>query len=103
MPPNNYNLVPNNDTTAVDSIELLAVTGEQHLEDQQQSIPTKRNKHTRAGSTSSFIHFRGPSSQHQAEQDLHVLTNANKLASQVCWHKEEQSTGIKTEKLTFLY
>jgi hypothetical protein len=81
MPPNNYNIVPNNDQ---DSIELLVVPGEQqhNLEDQQ-PITKRISKHARAGSTSSFIHFRGPSTQHQAEQDPHVLTNANKLASQV--------------------
>lgn len=69
MPPNNYNLVPH-----VDSIELL-VPGEHHLESQQHQ---KRNRHTRSGSTSSFIHFRGP----QQKEEVSINTSVNKLASQ---------------------
>lgn len=57
------------------AIELLSVPGEHHhLENQ-----TKRNRHARSSSSTSFIHFRGPQ---QKEEDT-INTSVNKLASQV--------------------
>jgi hypothetical protein len=69
MPPN-YNIQQS------DAIELLAPLGNP-LEDQHKR-PDRR--HSRSDSTSSFIHFRAPQ---QREEDLHVISNGNKLASQV--------------------
>lgn len=68
MPPNNYNLVP------ADSIELLAPG-----EVEEEAHHTKRNRHVRSNSTTSFVHFRAPQQQ-IIEVDT---TGDNKLASQV--------------------
>ncbi len=88
MPPNNYNVVSN-----VDSIELLVPGEHHHLEN-----ATKRNRHSRTNSSTSFIHFRGP--PQQREEDT-INTSVNKLASQV--HHYSSSKKIPEIHFFFLF